>query len=405
MDAAEESVNPVAGRIDELGAQLLTVQQQVGQLELAAQEKKKPWWGRAPLIISILSLTLSASFSLYTQLDQSRQRRLDTAKQRAASLDATLSDIVAVRMEDSKQAVALASTNPAAYRAWTVTANVKRAMLIDAAMRQIATLSAEPSPTAALTMGSELIIDGRYGDAEGLLQSGIDAAARAKTSPAALLSALAQVYLFPGSPLFDPGRGRALYRRAIDSYPSAADYYVLNSKLNLILSWAANEHAFKNQAASAGLLSEAQTIVKECNLPDAAKTPLQALVDGVRAQLSFQGPGPSLFTSKLAGKWQVAEPDSQSSDLVFVSSSASAFPNFIRDRIFDGRLAERISGVVVVLSQTRMRLDWTTASGYSDVALGQDSALHGTDFALGLPPRKWTARMAAESGSVYRGQN
>jgi len=126
MDSVEENIKPADSRTDQLADQLRTVEQQIGQLELAAQEKKKPWWRQTSLVISILSLTLSASFSLYTQLDQARQRTLDAAKQRAAALDATLSDIVAIRLDDTKQMVALASTNLAAYRAWTTTAAVKR---------------------------------------------------------------------------------------------------------------------------------------------------------------------------------------------------------------------------------------------------------------------------------------
>jgi signal transduction histidine kinase len=55
------------------------------------------------------------------------------------------------------------------------------------------------------------------------------------------LSALAQVYLSHGSPRFDLERGRALYSRAINSYPSQADYYVLNTKLNVILWWAGTQ--------------------------------------------------------------------------------------------------------------------------------------------------------------------
>jgi hypothetical protein len=401
-----ENGDPADSRIEELADQLRTVQQQIGLLELAAQEKKKPWWRQTALVLSILSLTISASFSLYTQLDQARQRRLDAAKQHAAALDSTLSDIVAIRMEDTKQMVALASTNLAAYRAWTATATVRRATLIDSAMDEITKLNGQMNPTAALTMGNELIIDGRYPEAERLLQSGIDAAERAKISSAALLSTLAQAYLFPGSKIFNANRGRALYRRAIDSYPSQADYYSLSTKLNLILVWTVNEHGFGNEAASAQLLREAQDIVRQCNLPTVAKTQLQALVDGVRTQLKLQGAGPSLFTSRIVGKWRIVEPDSQSSDLIFISGSTSAFPSFTKDRTFAGRLAERISGIAIILDQTHMRFDWGAAfdtavpglqkTGYSEVALGPDSALHGTDFALGLAPRTWTARIVPD---------
>jgi hypothetical protein len=410
MEVSNEGPTPTDSRIEDLTRQLLTVQQQVGQLELAAQEKKKPWWLQTSLVISILSLTLSASFSLYTASDQVRQRALDDARHRAAALDTTLAEIVAIRMEDTKQAVALASSNLGAYRAWSATATVKRAMLIDSAMNEIGKLKVDLAPTSALTMGNELIMDGRYQDAERLLKSGIKAAEKAKTSSTMLLSTLAQVYLFPGSPLYNPAQGRALYWRAIDSYPSQADYYVLSNKLNLMLYWAANEQGFKNPAASADLLKTAGDIVRESVLPEGAKIPLQALVDSVRTQLSLQNLGPTLLApSKLVGKWRIVEPDSQSSDIIFIPGPGTAFPSFTKDRIFSGRLVERISGFAVILGQSSMRLDWGTAfdtgingpfpkTGYSDVTLGPDGALHGTDLALGLPPRKWTARMPPTIG-------
>jgi hypothetical protein len=116
------------------------------------------------------------------------------------------------------------------------------------------------------------------------------------------LSSLAQVYLFPGSPIYDAERGRSLYMQAIGSYPDQADYFILSTKLNLILSWAANEYGFKNAAASSRLLALAQNIVRGCNLPEAAKPQLQSMVDGVRSQLKLQSAGPSLFTSRLVGR-------------------------------------------------------------------------------------------------------
>ena len=178
---------------------------------------------------------------------------------------------------------------------------------------------------------------------------------------------------------------------------------MLNTKLNLILAWAANEHGFGNEVASAQLLQEGQAIVRECNLPEAAKIPLQALIDGVQAQLKLQSSGPSLFHSRVIGKWRIVEPDSQSSDLIFIAGSASAFPTFTKNRTFGGKLVERISGLVSILDQTHMRLDWAAAfdtgvvgiqkTGYTDIVLGPDTTLHGTDFALGLAPRQWIARM------------
>lgn len=405
-EAPKQDPVPADGRIDELASQLLTVQQQVGQLELAANEKKKPWWLQTSLVISILSLTLSASLGLYTAYDQAHQRTVDAAKQRAAAMDATISDIVAIRMEDTKQAVALASTNIGAYRAWSSAAAVKRAMLIDSAMKEQAKLKGDLAPASALTLGNELIVDGRYKDAEELLLSGIKKAQDNGSSPAALRSTLAQVYLFPGSRLLDPKKGRELYHLAFESYPVGDDYNVLNSKLNLILYWAANEQGFENQAGAQELLKLADDVVKRCTLPKNAKAPLQALVDGVRMQLSPQNQGPNVLSpAKLLGKWQIVEPDSQSSDIVFSYNGGSPFPSFTKDRILSGKLVERVSGVGVILGQSQMRLDWIAAyyaspngpfpmTGYTDAILGPDGAIRGTDFALGFPPRKWTARMS-----------
>jgi hypothetical protein len=200
-----------------------TVQMQLSLLEIAAKDRRKPWWKQTAILISIVGLTISASFSLYNAIDQLRQRDKDQAKQRTAALDATIADLVAIRMEDAKQAAALASTNQALYRAWSSTAAAKRSMLVDSAMSSINGMGVKATPSAALLLGNELIVDGRYKDAEEILLGGEEAARSAKLPLTYLQSTLAQVYLFPGSPKPNPQEGRYLYRLAIDSIPSHGD--------------------------------------------------------------------------------------------------------------------------------------------------------------------------------------
>jgi len=151
-------------RSDELSDQPRTAQAEIGQIRLQHQEEKKPWWQQTAVIISIIGLLLSSGFSVYTALDQIRQRK-------ATALDTHLADIVALRMEDARQSAALASTNLTAYRTWNSVVVVKRAMLVDALLAAVHDLQDDISPTAALAVGYELIQDGRYLEAEKIVTS------------------------------------------------------------------------------------------------------------------------------------------------------------------------------------------------------------------------------------------
>jgi hypothetical protein len=168
----------------------------------------------------------------------------------------------------------------------------------------------------------------------------------------------------------------------------------LNNKLNLILLWAANEQGFKNVAESRQLIEEARRVVRECALPDAAKKLLNALVEGTASQLAIQAsPGNLYDVSRWLGDWRVQEIDGQAAKLTFLASGGP-LPSFVKERIVNGTLVERIAGVAVVMAPNRLRLDWNLAlatgpggafpmAGYSEVTLGANGALHGADFRIG----------------------
>jgi hypothetical protein len=394
---------PLDPRYDELSDQLRTTQAEISQIRLERKEEKKPWWRQTAIVISIFGLLLSSGFSVYTVLDQARQR-LDQARQRkATSLDSRLADIVALRMEDARQAAALASTNLTAYRMWTSAALVKRAMLVDAVVAAVHDLHDDISATAALAVGTELIQDGRYPEAEKIVNVGLKAARAAQSSTGALTSLLAEVYMLQGNPLYNPARGRDLYNQAIDSFSNRVDFSALNNKLSVILFWAPAEAGLGNPKESAQLIQLARQTLAASPLPAAVKAVLAGMTDNVANQIQ-QANASSLYEpSRLLGNWWISDSENKKSSLVIAILPGSPVPAFERDQIEAGILANRINGTIFVTDPNHMRLDWNVAltlnrgapmqiAGYSDVRLHPNGVLNGIDYPFGLPSKTWTAR-------------
>jgi hypothetical protein len=314
-----------------------------------------------------------------------------------------LADIVALRMEDARQSVALASTNLTAYRSWTSVAAVKRAMLIDEAVAAVHDLHDDISATAALAVGTELVQDGRYSEAEKMVNVGLKAAKATHSSTAALTSLLAQVCLLQGSPFYNPAKGRELYNQAIDSFSNRADFSALNSKLSMILWWASAEAGIGNPKESAQLIQLARQTVAASPLAAGVKASLAGITDTVANQIQ-QANASSLYdASKLVGSWRISDSENKRSSLIIAITPGSSMPAFTRDQIDAGTLSNRINGTVLVMDANHMRLDWNIAltmirgapmqiAGYSDVRLHPDGVLAGIDYPLGLPSKTWTAR-------------
>ena len=383
-------------RLVEIGDQLRTSQAEIGQIRLEREEEKKPWWRQTAILISIIGLLLSSGFSVYTALDQTRQRKV-------TALDSRLADIVALRMEDARQSAALASTNLNAYRTWTSVAAVKRAMLIDAAVAAVHDLHDDIGPTTALAVGTELIQDGRYPEAEKIVNIGLKVANAEKSSTGLLTSLLAQVYLIQGSPFYKPARGRELYYQAINSFSNRADYSALNNKLNMIMWWASAEAGIGNPKESIQLIQLARQTLATSLLPVPVKAPLANITDALAAQIQQMNASSLYDPSRLLGNWRVSDSENKRSSLIVALTPGSPMPAFARDQIEAGILTNRINGTILVTDANNMRLDWNIAlimnrgapvqlAGYSDVRLHPDGTLGGVDHPLGLPSKKWTAK-------------
>jgi hypothetical protein len=387
---------PLDIQVAELSHQLRTAQDEIGQIRLERQEQKKPWWRQTAIVISVLGLLLSSGFSIYTAMDQVRQRK-------ANALDSRLSEIVDLRMDDIKQSAALA-TNLTAYRSWNSVVIAKRAMLIDAAVSAVHDLHDNISATAAFALGSELIEQARYTEAEKVLNLGLKAATAAQASTANLTSVLAEVYLIQGSPLYDPPKGRILYHQAIDSFSNRIDYYGLNSKLTIILWWASAEAGIGNPAESNQLIQLARAALSASPLPSSVKAQLVGITDSTAKQIQQANTKDLYDAARLFGNWRLSDSENQKGSLIIALPGGSSMPTFARDQIEKGILADHINGTIFVTDANHMRLDWNVAlilnragapmqiAGYSNVSLHANGILEGTDYPLGLPSTTWTAK-------------
>lgn len=383
-------------RFSELSDQLRTAQAEIGQIQLQRLEQKRPWWRQTAILISIVSLLVSSSFSIYTAVDQRHQRK-------TAALDSRLADIVSLRMEDARQSAALASSSLSTYRTWSTAAVVKRAMLVDALVAAVRDLRDNISSTAALAVSAELIQDGRYVEAEKIVNVGLKAASAAHTSTGALTSMLAQVYMLQGSPFYHPTKGRELYTRAIDSFSNQVDFSGLNNQLSLILFWAAAEAGLGNAKEAAHLIQIARKALADSPLPAGVKAPLAGVTDNLANQIRQASVSSLYDPSRLLGNWRVFDSENKSSALIIAMPAGASVPTFARDQVEAGVLTKRVNGTIFLTDSNHMRLDWngalvvnrgspTPLAGYSEVRLNSDGTLRGVDYSLGWPSIRWTAR-------------
>jgi len=406
LETRSETLQPspqmLVSRLEALADRLRSAEAGIGAIRLE-QEAKKPWWKQTAIIISVVGLVLSSGFSVYTAHDQATQRKLDDKKQKAAALDSSLADIVALRMEDARQSSALASTNPAAYRAWVAIAEAKRSMLIDASVAAVRNLNYDISATAALVLGGELVQDSRLGDAEKVLEAGLKAAAAAGSAKGAVQSVLAQVYMLPGSAKYDPARGRRTYHEAIDSFSGLSDYSALSRKLEVIEWWASAEANLGNLKESAELIREARRTLATSPLSPVLKAPLIQLMERAAIQIQQTTAGSTNDPSRILGTWRVSDSDRKAGSLIISLAQGSSVPMFAKDKLEGGVLSGRITGSVYAADASHLRLDWNFAlavnpgsspqmAGYSDVRLRPDGTMEGVDYAFNLPAKTWTAR-------------
>jgi hypothetical protein len=306
-------------------------------------------------------------------------------------------------MENARQSAALASTNLTAYRTWNSVVVVKRAMLVDALLAAVHDLQDDISPTAALAVGYELIQDGRYLEAEKIVNVGLKTAAAAHSSTGALTSVLAQVYMLQGSPFYNPSKGRELYNQAINSFSNRADFAALSNQLSVILFWASAEAGLGNLKESAQLIQLGRITLAASPLAATVKAPLAGVTDNLANQIQQANVSSLYDPSRLLGNWGIFDAENKKSSLIIAMTPGSATPAFARDQVEAGVLAKRINGTVLLMDANHMRLDWNVAlamnhgapmqiAGYSDAMLKPDGSLHGIDYPLGWPSIKWTAR-------------
>jgi hypothetical protein len=74
----------------------------VDSLELKAAERKTPWYKQLALWLSIISLLISAGFSLYTAYQQQQDKKAEELKKRLETLRATVLEIADLRSENLK---------------------------------------------------------------------------------------------------------------------------------------------------------------------------------------------------------------------------------------------------------------------------------------------------------------
>ena len=165
-----------SGNITQIPRALELLQEQVAVLQLHAAERKTPWYKERSLLVAIGSLFVA----LFTAGEAVVVRGEQTTQQRIAALRATTIELVELQREFIALQAPSSSIDMAASYGRSIALNTKRQLLLQSAGELLLDdkVRARTSAHTFLSLGGEMMMDGRYKDAETLFLQSLEAANR-----------------------------------------------------------------------------------------------------------------------------------------------------------------------------------------------------------------------------------
>ena len=239
------------------------VRTRVDNLEVKADEAKKPWYRQLPLWISILSLLVSSGFSGYTAYEQRKEHQAEELKKRLESLRATLLQIADIRNEFL--AAAAAEQNQVQLIQRSSQLNAKKQILIENADALISGIETEVSPALFIELAYEESTDGEYAGAKRHYEQGLRGKGLDTISSLAILRSLGELYMQPATTFHDNEKGREEYRQALKLLQNNEDDNTLSSRTMVWSYWAYSEFINSNAADGQRYLDEARATALKIN--------------------------------------------------------------------------------------------------------------------------------------------
>jgi tetratricopeptide (TPR) repeat protein len=206
-----------SGQLKDIESELKLLRDQVDLLQIAASEKKKPWYRQTSSIISIVALLFSIITGIYTQIARHEQE-IRSQKDELRKTLATLLDL----REDLNGRI---NSIPDAQmrESASISLNNKRMVYLEAAEFLITKMPGQVSSSECNVLANEHLMDSNFAQAERYFLKAIDASGT-DINKVTALRALAWFYFYDG-PRRDFEKGREYFEKAIEVLTNPTDAY------------------------------------------------------------------------------------------------------------------------------------------------------------------------------------
>jgi hypothetical protein len=373
----------------------------VDSLELKAAERKTPWYKQLPLWLSIISLLISAGFSLYTAYQQQQDKTAEEFKRRLETLRATVLEIADLRSENLK-VIATSDQNPSQVSQNLSIINTKRQVLIENADALLSGIEREVSSAVFVELAYEEATDERFVEAERYYKLGLQSKHLDLVSTVAISRALGELYTNPKSDLYNLELGRARFQQALDALKGHEGEYADYNRTYTLADWAYQEFANKNTDKALGLLDRARAEVLKIGVANPVRQQAQNLITiAEQFALSEKTGKISLsnnLLSALVGRWRVKyQSDSSLTGVLAILTAADGKTANASLNVFkDDKLIKKYSGQVYFLSPRAAQLEWNGIEarpamgapwiyifGSTNLTISDNGRASGNEYTLG----------------------
>lgn len=384
--------------------ELRHLRDRVDDLEVKTQEARKPWYKQLPLWLSIASLIISSGFSLYTAVQQMKDKRAEDLQKRLENLRTTVLQIADIRNQFLQILATSDQQNVTQFNQQSALLNTKKQVLIENADSLLSGIEKDVSPAVFLELAYEESSDGRLVEAERYYKLGLQSNRLDVLSTVALNRSLGELYLQRQTNYYRPEIGRDYYRRALEVFKNQEDGFSLYNRVYVLCSWAYLEFQNRNTEAGTKLLQRGRA--EALKISDDSPSRLLALnLVNWNEQFSHHAPKSKTtlpVISGVVGQWRMLYSDSPDISGVLAvvinpdgktfSASVDAFKGDKLIRKYTGQVYASPSGMLTLewtgIEATPLTtMPWTYVYGTTTLKLSEDGRLSGNEYALGQASR------------------
>ena len=248
-------------------AQLLI--DRVGRIQDKIDEPRRPWYRNPPLIVSVIALVVSLTFSavgivreITRQVTQDRNKTED-------DLYLTVRELGDIDRE--MQSAFRSARDPGEQSAVGSALTGKRQVLLrraDTLVGHLRSLGGSPQPDFLLAIGFAESQEGRWGDAENRLSEARGLCKRAECE-SLVDNGLASLYMVPGTSIHDPDHARQLWGEQLTVLASKPDPKSASTFTQLAMNWANAEAMNGNQQEAKVAIARARANLRRNGTPPA----------------------------------------------------------------------------------------------------------------------------------------